>query len=57
MAQWIRRLPTEQEILGSSPGRVKYFFLDLSTGVYSVLFVATETERVNGVSREQWPAY
>ena len=29
MAQWIRRLPTEQEILGSSPGRVKYFFLFL----------------------------
>ena len=25
MAQWIRRLPTEQEILGSSPGRVKCF--------------------------------
>ena len=29
MAQWIRRLPTEQEIPGSSPGR-DFFFLFLS---------------------------
>ena len=32
MAQWIRRLPTEQEILGSSPGRVKVFILDIIEG-------------------------
>ena len=27
VAQWIRRLPTEQEIVGSSPAWVKKFFI------------------------------
>ena len=35
MAQWIRRLPTEQEILGSSPGKVKTFFYFLNDQIGS----------------------
>ena len=31
VAQWIRRLTTNQEIPGSSPGGVKYFCFNLST--------------------------
>ena len=26
VAQWITRLPTEQKIPGSSPGKIAYFF-------------------------------
>ena len=42
MAQWIRRLPTEQEILGSSPS-TDFFFLLLLLFVY---------RKKNGVMRE-----
>ena len=28
MAQWLRRLPTEQEIPGSSPGEIVLYFLE-----------------------------
>ena len=54
MAQWIRRLPTEQEILGSSPGRVKYFgnlmnniTLNYSEFWNSELLAKTRTDFIN----------
>ena len=31
VAQWITRLPTEQKIPGSSPGKIAYFFYFLRT--------------------------
>ena len=42
MAQWIRRLPTEQEIPGSSPG-MGYFFVEF----VSIFFISL-IGRTNG---------
>lgn len=39
MAQWIRRLPTEQEIPGSSPGRSLSFYIPtISSGAGPITF-------------------
>ena len=45
MAQWITRLPTEQKIPGSSPGRVAIFF-------YFRKFIIPESAKLDILSRD-----
>ena len=43
MAQWIRRLPTEQEIPGSSPGMGFFFVFAHTKVVFDPAFCVDET--------------